>query len=662
MATITVKLEPDHLARVIKTKPVSALAELIWNALDADATSVVVEIEKTVLGQPALIRVVDTGHGMSLGEARSEFEKLGGSWKAKRNTSRKEGRILHGESGEGRFKAFALGNSVTWQSVKENGEAEHAVRIRGNASKPGVFDVDEYEAPDDAENGTVVEIAELQEKAAELTSPQTFVRLCGLFGPYLQQYPGVSLTISGQAIDPDVLVSRSFKTELKDIALDDGTLVDVKLTILEWNNVDDKGIYLCDEDGFTVFKIPARIHVGGYRFTAHASSEYFQQLAEADVIELGEFDPNTQTVLDAVKDELKKYFRQRQDEDSRNRVQEWQEEDIYPYADEPMDQRERTERQVFNIVASSVADYLPGFEEANATAKKFQFQLLRQALEENPASIRRILTEVIQLPIDRQNELAELLEYTTLGNVIRSAKTVGDRLTFLHSLEMLVFQADAKKRLKERRQLHRILAAQAWIFGEQYNLTVDDKSLTEALRVHLEGLGRTIAIDQHVLRDDGSEGIIDLMLSTALRPHGSVQQENLVIELKRPSVKITPAVIAQTQSYAFAVAKDERFDKKNTTWTFWAISNEMSDDAREMARIKDQPEGVVYSGTNGITIWARTWGELLREARTRLDFFNSHLAYNVTDEGAIKLLKEQYARYLPDVPMFQDEDEVPPTE
>jgi hypothetical protein len=51
--------------------------------------------------------------------------------------------------------------------------------------------------------------------------------------------------------------------------------------------------------------------------------------------------------------------------------------------------------------------------------------------------------------------------------------------------------------LKERSQLHRMIADNnTWIFGEEFNLTVDDQSLTEVLRKHRKLIGENIVIEK----------------------------------------------------------------------------------------------------------------------------------------------------------------------
>ena len=46
------------------------------------------------------------------------------------------------------------------------------------------------------------------------------------------------------------------------------------------------------------------------------------------------------------------------------------------------------------------------------------------------------------------------------------------------------------------------------VFGEEFHLTVDDRSLTEVLRQHAKAQKLTMKIDEPVLRIDGTVGII----------------------------------------------------------------------------------------------------------------------------------------------------------
>lgn len=118
MKTVTVEVQADHLQSLARVnRPLSAISELIWNGLDADAEEVQVVFHKNDLEGLTGVAVRDNGHGLPYEEAEAAFQKLGGSWKRLAQKTRTKGRILHGQLGKGRFKAFAIGTSVIWNTV-----------------------------------------------------------------------------------------------------------------------------------------------------------------------------------------------------------------------------------------------------------------------------------------------------------------------------------------------------------------------------------------------------------------------------------------------------------------------------------------------------------------------------------------------------------------
>jgi hypothetical protein len=138
-----------------------------------------------------------------------------------------------------------------------------------------------------------------------------------------------------------------------------------------------------------------------------------------------------------------------------------------------------------------------------------------------------------------------------------------------------------------------------WIFGEEFNLIVDDQSLTEVLRKHRKLIGEDTVIDQPVKRIDGKVGIVDLMLSRSVPQNHADEREHLVVELKRPSVKIGADEITQVQKYAFTVSDDERFRHLKTRWSFWVLSNDLDAYARVQTRQMGKARGQVFQPRTG---------------------------------------------------------------
>ena len=66
MITLTLKAANDHLQKVATTRDfVKAVAEFVWNALDADATNCSVEFQRNALGGLESISIGDNGTGIS---------------------------------------------------------------------------------------------------------------------------------------------------------------------------------------------------------------------------------------------------------------------------------------------------------------------------------------------------------------------------------------------------------------------------------------------------------------------------------------------------------------------------------------------------------------------------------------------------------------------
>jgi signal transduction histidine kinase len=99
-------------------KPHIALAELVKNGYDADATNVIIRLDGDA------ITVSDNGHGMSKDEFRDYWMRIGSPHKAKLATSRKLKRVLTGSKGVGRLSGQFLARKMTIHTVAE-GDPEH---------------------------------------------------------------------------------------------------------------------------------------------------------------------------------------------------------------------------------------------------------------------------------------------------------------------------------------------------------------------------------------------------------------------------------------------------------------------------------------------------------------------------------------------------------
>lgn len=78
---IYVQAQADHIASLAKATPAAAIEELVWNALDADAREIRIDVLTNALGGVEGVRVSDDGTGIDVLRADATFGSLGGSWK-----------------------------------------------------------------------------------------------------------------------------------------------------------------------------------------------------------------------------------------------------------------------------------------------------------------------------------------------------------------------------------------------------------------------------------------------------------------------------------------------------------------------------------------------------------------------------------------------------
>ncbi len=650
MKTIEVQVQRDHLERLAVAKsPTNAVAELVWNSLDADATEVFVHLDRNDLDGIQGVRVIDNGHGLPYGDSTSAFGQLGGSQKRHQLRTR-GGRIIHGRQGKGRFHVFALGNHVIWTTRYMEDGKTFEYTIEGERSHLQVFRISDPKGKVIKECGTITEVTAIEKPPKVLGLPRARQILNEEFALYLRQYKNIRIVFDGEILNPASVEDHVQDYKIEGVILEDGRSVDAEMTVVEWSIKTERMLLLCDEYGFTHSQIPPGIHAPGFMFTAYLKSALIRELNDDGGLSLDELHPDLQKLLDIARNILRDHFRRRAAEKAGGLVEQWKKEEVYPYRGTPKNPIEEAERQVFDVLALSVHEYLPDFGSSSRENRKLSFGLLKTALETSPDAVNIILQDVLRLPREKQEELAELLERTSLEAIINASKIVANRMDFLQGLEVLVFQSDVKKKTLERRHLHKIIAEHTWLFGEEFNLTVSDASLTSVLKRHLDLATIEILEDGPVIRADGSEGIIDLMLSRVVPQPRADQNEHLIIELKRPIVKIGNTEIGQIKEYATAIIRDERFRETNTRWEFWAVSNTMSESVQLDASQSGKPAGLVWDLEEPrVKLWVKTWGQIIDECRARLRFFQDKLNIAADETSGLKYLRSVHKKYLPDI-------------
>ena len=100
--------------------PVAALAELVANAWDADATEVDIRLPDA-LGKDSTIVVEDNGHGMTFDECQEKYMNAGYDRRGYGNGARtRSGRLAMGRKGIGKFAGFGIAKRIRVETTSES--------------------------------------------------------------------------------------------------------------------------------------------------------------------------------------------------------------------------------------------------------------------------------------------------------------------------------------------------------------------------------------------------------------------------------------------------------------------------------------------------------------------------------------------------------------
>jgi hypothetical protein len=227
-------------------------------------------------------------------------------------------------------------------------------------------------------------------------------------------------------IDPHAVEEHAQPYQLPSIITTEGETFEASIEIVEWRMPSERRMYFCDGGGFPLDDTSPGVQAPGFSFTAYLKSDYFAKLLAENRLEIANLDAPTSKLLNAAKDVMRDHFRRRASEKAAGLVEEWQRAKVYPYQGQPATAIEEAERQVFNVVALNVNHFLPEFQDADEKTKRLQLRLLRNAVENAPADLSKILTEVLDLPPEKRQELAALLDRTTLAHIISASSRTGN--------------------------------------------------------------------------------------------------------------------------------------------------------------------------------------------------------------------------------------------
>lgn len=202
----------DSLGIQMYQSPVAAVAELIANAWDADATIVKVTLPERLYGNPELV-IEDDGLGMTFEECQNFYLNVGRNRRSEGAARTPSGRPVLGRKGIGKFAGFGIADVMQVETISaETGERtvfELNIRnLRSDAYvdvSPRPVTVVEYASSDAgraAEHGTIIRLRAL--KLQTVRTPEPFARSMARRFNLASQADDFTVTVNGHALPEDV--------------------------------------------------------------------------------------------------------------------------------------------------------------------------------------------------------------------------------------------------------------------------------------------------------------------------------------------------------------------------------------------------------------------------------------------------------------------------
>ena len=318
------------------------------------------------------------------------------------------------------------------------------------------------------------------------------------------------------------------------------------------------GVLLCNEAGMALVEVeksapPGNVKSSGYlRWSGWSESGADLLLAQMQY---------PAVAVEAAVSRLANHVAQRTGALASTIVATLKEEKAYPYPDQITDPIQEAERQLFDVIAVTARGPL---RQSSRPQRKMTVRLLQLAIQERPESLDVILAEALSLSKAEQEELADLLRFSSLGRrlLVRRPR-LSDASELLATLRHVIYSPDVADEMREVDQLHPLMRDHVWLFGEEWRLSASEVGLTNVLRAMMPD-NVALEIDlmhegSKVLLPDGKQGRVDLVLQrTVMRDH---EQDRLVVELKRPSKRLGEPELAQVKKYR------ARTDRASRSWS-----------------------------------------------------------------------------------------------
>lgn len=448
--------------------------------------------------------------------------------------------------------------------------------------------------------------------------------------------PKLKLIVNGVDVNQAKSESIPHREELEEGVFDlDSVIWDEK------PNQEKSLIYFLDSSNEIIHKELSELNLKGFYCSSYVKSDWFDGFNKELELLVGSKNTNSDTfdeILTLARSKLRQEYIKFRNSAADNLIEQYINEGVFPEVsgDNRLMNEFHREQLISTIKTIYEAEPSVFSKQLNKSQKRILIKLLDRIVQSNRLSeLFDVLDGVVSLSEDDMGRISGLLQRTSLENIAKTVENIQDRLDVIQSFKALIY--DHKKFAYEVPHIQRCIESNLWLFGEKYHLlTSEEDKFDQALRSLLKFNEKDDYYDKQLLTHPDKNKEMDLFIAQKGFKVGDDDKKyfhHVVIELKRPSIKLGDKELAQIKTYKNVIANEPQFQDEKSVWDFVLIGNEISESNITAANLRSElvsnrmhGEPGLVQKTGNYRIIVKTWKQILNEFELRYDEISNKLS------------------------------------
>ena len=640
MAKRKVNITNNSISNTVTKDVNKAICEYLWNGFDANASQLSIKYTKDAFNITSL-EIQDNGEGIDRSSLQETFGCFQDSQKL--HTYQWSSQVK-GKKGKGRYSFNCFASKADWVTVykdKESHYIRHKITIKKGDNQN--YDDNEQETKSSSvkRTGTTVSFSDINLPSDFFDSEVFLDYLKKEFAVFLflnkAQYK--EILINGVKLDYEDVIEDS---DNKVIQIEgDRTTFYFNVTYIRWKEKmkENYSMYFLDSSQTEKYEKTTTFNNKDTKFhhSLYISSDYFNNFVDNATGEKNLFGADNTSPKDKVFKTLVKNLKRFLEEKQKKYVAEvaskkllakYQSKGIIR---QPQNDYDKILVEDLKKTISAMYEVQPkiftNLQDDQAKTLVGVVELLLQT--DKREDLISIMESVVNLSDDERHNLASVLKTTDLARITDTIRLIQNRIRTISALKVAVKPENG---MNEVDDLQKLVEQSFWIFGEEYNIvTQAEPDFNQALMEYLDKLYDTVpGISKSNYSKDKIEhpDVNKEMDIFAFRQNiQSSTIDNIVVELKHPTVKLGEKELSQVKTYMNVIMRDSRFNASNMRWKFYLVGNNFDSSNyihNEMRNAINwgKKNLVCHVDNNGIQyeIFVIKWSELFADFEIRHNF------------------------------------------